>query len=51
MSDLSYRGKPINDMTKVELKEALECAAALYSKSIEDHLKELEMLRHLREGK
>ena len=48
MEDLLYKGKPIDDMTKEELKEALKCTASLYSDSLDRHLKELEMLRHFR---
>ena len=48
MEDLFYKGKPVDDMTKEELREAIKCTASLYSDSLERHLKELEVLRRFR---
>jgi hypothetical protein len=38
----TFKGKPINEMTREELIEALNTMARLYNRNLEQHIKELD---------
>ena len=48
MSGCLWRGRPLEELSKEELIEALELLGDLYQTSLEQHIKALSSLRSLR---